>query len=218
MLHVCKKCNSAYPVAVSPSAHERNRVNTWNAIHESAVRLTLEVGLAGATVSAIAEAAGVSPRSFFNYFPTKEDAVLGMRPATLDPEALARFRESSDGLLRRAVLLMNTVARSMTDGVPSRDRRTLVQRYPELLARLRQHIAHAELLVLPVVTDQLAGSAAGGPDWGAELGPDAAEALVRLAGAIVRFANIRELFALGVEEAALDEVIVQFRTIMEESR
>ena len=39
--------------------------------------LAREGGLAAATVEAITERAGVSRRTFFNYYPTKEDALLG---------------------------------------------------------------------------------------------------------------------------------------------
>ena len=44
-----------------------------------------------ATVDAIAERAGVSPRTVFNYFPTKEEAVLGVCPARLSEEDAAAF-------------------------------------------------------------------------------------------------------------------------------
>lgn len=56
---------------------EARRNRHWTQIHEAAVLLVLENGLPATTIDAIAAAAGVSRRSFFNYFPTKEDAVLG---------------------------------------------------------------------------------------------------------------------------------------------
>lgn len=61
------------------SLRERRREQTWTAIHEAALKRVREHGMRGTTVEEIAQEAGVSPRTFFNYFPSKEDAVLGLR-------------------------------------------------------------------------------------------------------------------------------------------
>ena len=61
------------------SLRERRREQTWMAIHEAALKRVREHGMRGTTVEEIAQEAGVSPRTFFNYFPSKEDAVLGLR-------------------------------------------------------------------------------------------------------------------------------------------
>ena len=53
---------------------------TRNALHEAAITRVLEDGLACATVANIAADAGVSTRTFFNYFETKEDAIVGLGP------------------------------------------------------------------------------------------------------------------------------------------
>src|SRR6188472_1015635 len=55
---------------------ERKKEATRRALHEAAVRLTVEHGLDEVTVEAIADAAGVSRRTFSNYFGGKEDALL----------------------------------------------------------------------------------------------------------------------------------------------
>jgi AcrR family transcriptional regulator len=55
---------------------ERKKLKTRRSIQEHALRLFLEQGYDATTVEQIAEAAEVSPSTFFRYFPTKEDAVL----------------------------------------------------------------------------------------------------------------------------------------------
>jgi AcrR family transcriptional regulator len=55
---------------------ERKKAKTRLAIREHALRLFEEQGYASTTVDQIAEAAEVSPSTFFRYFPTKEDVIL----------------------------------------------------------------------------------------------------------------------------------------------
>ena len=81
---------------------ERKKARTRAAIREHALRLFREQGYYATTVEQIAEAAEVSPSTFFRYFPTKEDVVLqddfdvlGMetfqsQPAEMSPVAAFR--------------------------------------------------------------------------------------------------------------------------------
>ena len=57
---------------------ERKKFATKEALGRAAVELTIERGLDAATAETIAEVAGVSTRTFHNYFSSKEDAVLFM--------------------------------------------------------------------------------------------------------------------------------------------
>jgi AcrR family transcriptional regulator len=55
---------------------ERKKARTRASLREHALRLFREHGYQATTVEKIAEAAEVSPSTFFRYFPTKEDVVL----------------------------------------------------------------------------------------------------------------------------------------------
>jgi AcrR family transcriptional regulator len=67
---------------------ERKKAKTRAAIREHALRLFREQGYAGTTVEQIADAAEISPATFYRYFPTKEDVVL---QDDLDVLAFAEF-------------------------------------------------------------------------------------------------------------------------------
>jgi AcrR family transcriptional regulator len=59
---------------------ERKKSETRRAISAAALALAVEQGPGAVTVDDIAAAAGVSPRTVFNYFGTKEAAILGFDP------------------------------------------------------------------------------------------------------------------------------------------
>ncbi|WP_226920701.1 TetR family transcriptional regulator [Georgenia subflava] len=62
----------------------RRRLDTQHEIHQAALQLFEEQGVRETTVPQIADRAGVSPRTFFRYFSTKEQAALPGQRRLLD--------------------------------------------------------------------------------------------------------------------------------------
>ena len=119
-----------------PSRRDRKKRDTRVRLHTSAVRLAVERGLSAVTVEDIALDAGVSPRTFFNYFATKADALVGAdpgRPAAVHDAVLARPGSESLAAAIRAVLTEHTLART-ADPELWRMRNELAVRSPELAA------------------------------------------------------------------------------------
>ncbi|MBF6176815.1 TetR/AcrR family transcriptional regulator [Nocardia blacklockiae] len=59
-----------------PGLRERKKQQTRQAISDAAIALFLDAGYEQTSVAAIAEAAAVSRRTLFSYFPAKDDLVL----------------------------------------------------------------------------------------------------------------------------------------------
>ena len=80
---------SESPAIDKPGLRERKKAKTRAAIQEQALRLFREQGYGSTTVEQIAEAAEVSPSTFFRYFGTKEDVVAYV---AWDPLVLEAWR------------------------------------------------------------------------------------------------------------------------------
>jgi len=78
------------------SLRERKKQATRRSLRRIALHLIAERGFAHVTVEDIAAAADVSPRTFFNYFPSKEAAVFGADPERT-AELLRRIVEEAPG-------------------------------------------------------------------------------------------------------------------------
>ena len=76
---------------------ERKKRATRQALQQAAVKLFRERGPAAVTVEDICTAAEVSPRTFFNYFASKEDAVLGFTTLWDQHELEERFAAEGAG-------------------------------------------------------------------------------------------------------------------------
>ena len=69
----------------------RKREATRSAITSAARRFTANHGLNGFTIEQLCEDVGISRRTFFNYFPSKEDAIVGHLLDEFPADAMAAF-------------------------------------------------------------------------------------------------------------------------------
>jgi AcrR family transcriptional regulator len=106
-------------VDVTTGLRERKKLRTRHALGAAALELAVRHGLDGVTVEQIAEAADVSPRTFFNYFSSKEEAVVAadVERARATAERLAA-RPADEPVLTS----VRAVVREMVDGADARAR------------------------------------------------------------------------------------------------
>ncbi|WP_051973310.1 TetR/AcrR family transcriptional regulator [Cryobacterium sp. MLB-32] len=119
------------------SGREIKHRETSLRIERNAVDLVLRNGLDNLTVDMICEASGISQRTFFNYFKTKDAAVIGDEPPKID-EAQARAFIATDGpdLLAEVLeLVVTTSLRGSPDTTLLADRLRLFERNPQLLLK-----------------------------------------------------------------------------------
>ena len=197
-----------------PSLRERHKDETWAAIHEAASAAALEGGLATATVEAIAERAGISRRTFFNYFPTKEDAILGLRKPALADDAVATFRAAGHSLVGDAAHLMAAAMRAAgLGGMTDRRTRSVLLAVPELIGSIKQHVTEVQQLVEPLIAERLAGKPASPAELSAGQ-QEHVQIVTLLAGSILKQAYATGLAAVVAgDPAALDGTIDAFRTV-----
>jgi AcrR family transcriptional regulator len=131
---------------VTPGLRERKKLATRLALHEAALRLVAERGLEHVSVDEIAERADVSPRTFFNYFSSKDDAVLGIDPSSVERmvEAYAD-RPAGESPLQALRAVARAQAAEMAEETelwPLRMR--LIESHPALLGRLAASFGQSE--------------------------------------------------------------------------
>lgn len=121
--------------AAAGGIRERKKQETRDALHRAALRLYVERGPEAVTISDICEAANVSRRTFFNYFDSKDDAVLDRDEEGSGrslPERIAARPEGEDPLEVIHQAVRAGIVNSL-DHPTWRERQQLVRRHPQLV-------------------------------------------------------------------------------------
>ena len=166
------------------SHRERKKLATRQAIHDAAFELVEGHGLAGTTIEAISDRAGVAPRTFWAYFASKEDAVINRdpdMPAVLHEAVLARPLEE-DALTALRAVLEEYVGERLVDSDRAVRRQQLIRREPQLMAATAASFDQVERAMVSAVAQRL------GVDPAVDLLPGL---LVMAAGGACRLAQQR---------------------------
>jgi AcrR family transcriptional regulator len=138
---------------------ERKRRATTRAIQLAVIDLVAERGIEHVTVDDISRVADISPRTFFNYFPTKEAALVGQPPALPGPEVVERFLSAgtAEPIVRGlAVMLAESVDPSGQDYELVSKRRALLKDHPTLLVMRMATLREFDDELMAVVIKRLA--------------------------------------------------------------
>ncbi|UVS78827.1 Fatty acid metabolism regulator protein [Actinokineospora sp. UTMC 2448] len=154
----CKLAQRAlFPATLDAvSLRDRKKRQTRSALVRAALELVHERGVDHVTVEDIARRADVAPRTFFNYFATKEDALVGP-----DPESGARIRAGiadAPAHLGAVEALRLALQAEITELASDHKLWTLhiavLERHPELMAKAFAGGAEAERQIVAGIAER----------------------------------------------------------------
>ncbi len=132
---------------------ERKRLATHHALRVAALRLGAERGIRDVTVEEIATAADVSVRTFYDHFPSKEDAIIGFDAWRVDQlrDALAS-RPADETPLEALRVVMGQLFRESSEEWPLRMR--AISADPALIGRMFVSFITYERALVEVIAER----------------------------------------------------------------
>ncbi|MDQ1703340.1 MAG: hypothetical protein QOF57_2592 [Frankiaceae bacterium] len=136
-------------MTTSPTTGRRDRkkAETRATLQWAALRLAKEHGYEHVTVEAITQAADVSVRTFFNYFATKEDALLGTDEARAEAAlpALLADRPADEPIVTALRAVLAEIAEQFVENDALWQARTdLLHTSPQLWPKMFAHFTEFE--------------------------------------------------------------------------
>lgn len=140
-----------------PGLRERKKQRTHDDLQRIANRLFLERGYEAVTVEEIAAAADVSNRTFYRYFASKEDLVLGdlAELAAAVEESLATRPADEPVLDSIRAVARDLAALLAGDAESNRARSRIIEATPSLQQRRTERQPHMEEVLVPFVAGRL---------------------------------------------------------------
>jgi AcrR family transcriptional regulator len=122
---------------------ERKRVETRDRLQTAAVTLVDQRGMEHATLDAICKEADVSTRTFFNYFDSKEDAILGLEDVAITSDSVSDLLEAyvRSGPIELTIRMVFSLLNPSVDSsalLPLRMK--IINQYPQLLGRMANQL------------------------------------------------------------------------------
>ncbi|MDG3010308.1 TetR family transcriptional regulator [Rhodococcus sp. D2-41] len=141
-----------------PGLRERKKQATRRALRESALRLALQRGPENVRVEDIAEAAGVSPRTYNNYFSSREHAIVAGVTAEREAQVAAAVA-AQPSTARLSDAITDAIVEQYTDaGEHRRDALLLITTQPALRQAFLGTTSALEQPLADAITERLGGA------------------------------------------------------------